>query len=80
MASAKKTKKVEQVAADEVVNPTDSYSARNVNPEFAARSNSQTAAADNQDYFVNNYKYNTSSNLNNWNNNYNNWAAILVCR
>ena len=73
-ASAKKPKKVEQVA-DEVINPTDSYSARNVNPEFAARSNSQTAAADNQDYFVNNYQYNTSSNLNKWNNNYNNWAG-----
>jgi len=75
VASAKKTKKVEQVAAEEVVNPTDSYSARNVNPEFAARSNSQTAAADNGDYFVNNYKYNTSSNLNNWSNSYNSWAG-----
>jgi hypothetical protein len=73
-ASAKKPKKIEQ-AADEVINPTDSYSARNVNPEFAARSNSQTAAADNQDYFVNNYQYNTSSNLNKWNSNYNNWAG-----
>lgn len=74
MATAKKTKKTEQTAAaEEVINPTDSYSARNVNPEYAARSNSQTAAADNQDYFVNNYKYNTSTNLNNWNNNFNGW-------
>lgn len=72
VASAKKSKKVEQ-AADEVVNPTDSYSARNVNPEFAARSNSQTAAADNQDYFVNNYRNATSSHLNNWNNNFSGW-------
>lgn len=73
-ASAKKTKKAEQnLAKDDVVNPTDSYSARNVNPEFEARANSQTATADNQDYFVNNYKYNNSSNLNTWNNDYNNW-------
>jgi hypothetical protein len=73
-ASAKKTKKADQSPAkEEVVNPTDSYSARNVNPEFAARSNSQTATADNQDYFVNNYKYNNSSNLNNWNNDFNGW-------
>ena len=60
---------------DEAVNPTDSYSARNVNPEFAARSNSQTAQADNQDYFVNNYQYNNASNFNNWNNNFNNWYS-----
>jgi hypothetical protein len=73
MATAKKTKKTEQAAAEEVINPTDSYSARNVNPEFAARSNSQTAAADNQDYFVNNYQYTTASNLNNWNSNFNSY-------
>ena len=74
MASAKKSKKAEQaMAAEEVVNPTDSYSARNVNPEFAARSNSQTAASDNQDYFVSNYQYNKSSEINNWNNNFNGW-------
>jgi len=60
---------------DEPVNPTDSYSARNVSPEFAARSNSQTAQADNQDYFVNNYRYNTNSNLNSWNTNFNTWNS-----
>lgn len=70
LASAKKTKKAEQVAAEEVVNPTDSYSARNVNPEFTARSNSQTAQTDNQDYFINNYQYSTASSLNNWNRGY----------
>ena len=76
MASAKKTKKAEKAAdAEEVVNPTDSYSARNVNPEYAARSNSQTASADNQDYFVNNYKYNTSSNINKWNSAFNGWYS-----
>ena len=72
LASARKMKK-NQVSEQEYINPTDSYSARNVNPEFAARSNSQTAQADNQDYFVNNYRYNTSSDLNNWNNNFNSW-------
>ena len=70
-ASIKKSKK--ETVADETVNPTDSYSARNVNPEYQARSNSQTAQADNQDYFVNNYEYSTASNLNNWNNNFSSW-------
>ena len=54
---------------DEDVNPTDTYSARNENPEFAARSNAQSATSDNQDYFVSDYKYSTQ--LNNWNNSYN---------
>jgi hypothetical protein len=74
VASVKKTKK-SQFSEEEFNNPTDSYSARNVNPEFAARSNSQIAQADNEDYFVNNYRYNNSSNLNNWNNNFNNWYS-----
>jgi hypothetical protein len=61
-------------AADEnASNPTDSYSARNVNPEYAARSNAQTAQTDNADYFTPNYQYSTARNLNNWNNNFNNW-------
>ena len=72
-ASIKKSKKA--TVADEAVNPTDSYSARNVNPEYEARTNSQTAQADNQDYFVNNYKYNNASNFDNWNNNFNNWYS-----
>ena len=71
-ASIKKNKK-EMVEEAEPANPTDSYSARNVNPEYAARSNSETAQSDNQDYFVNNYQYNNASNFNNWNNNFNNW-------
>lgn len=73
-ASVKKSKKNQSIQ-EEVNNPTDSYSARNVNPEFAARSNSQVAAADNQDYFVNNYRYTNASDLNNWNNNFNNWYS-----
>lgn len=78
-ASVKKAKKMreeEPVAEEESVealNPTDSYSARNVNPEYEARENAKLAESDEQDYFVNNYQYSTSSNLNNWNNNFNSW-------
>jgi hypothetical protein len=57
---------------NEAVNPTDSYSARNVNPEYTSRAQSQSAQSDEDDYFVNNYQYNRNQ-LNNWNNNYNNW-------
>lgn len=75
VASAKKAKEDKEARAEEeeALNPTDSYSARNVNPEFAARSNAKTAKTDNEDYFVNDYQYTTTSNLNNWNNNFNNW-------
>jgi hypothetical protein len=71
LASARKTKKED--TAEEDLNPTDSYSARNVNPEYTSRSNSQTAKAEEEDYFVNNYQYSTQSNYNNWNNNFNDW-------
>lgn len=71
-ASIKKNDKKELVE-QESINPTDSYSARNVNPEYEARSNSETAQADNEDYFINNYQYSNSNNLNRWNNNFNNW-------
>ncbi len=58
---------------DEVgVNPTDSYSARNVNPEYTSRAHTQSAQADDEDYFVNNYQYNRNQ-YNNWNNNFNQW-------
>src|SRR5688572_27751082 len=72
-ASIKKSKK--ETVVEEPINPTDSYSARNVNPEYQARSNSQAAQVDNQDYFVNNYRYNNASNFNSWNNNFNNWYS-----
>ena len=64
--------KAKQRAAEDV-NPTDSYSARNVNPEFTARSNSESAQADNEDYFVNNYQFQKQSQFNNFNRGYNNW-------
>src|SRR5688500_7538890 len=57
---------------DENANPTDSYSARNINPEYTARQQSETAQVDEENYFVDNYQYNRNQ-LNNWNKNYNNW-------
>ncbi|MCD9019556.1 hypothetical protein [Parachryseolinea silvisoli] len=82
-ASVKKAKKMreepaveeegESVESVEALNPTDSYSARNVNPEYEARSTAKLSQSDDQDYFVNNYQYSTSSNMNNWNNNFNSW-------
>lgn len=75
MASAKKNKKAEVKEAEENLNPTDSYSARNVNPEYTSRSNSQTAKDEEADYYVNNYQYEQyqRNNYNNWNNNFDNW-------
>jgi hypothetical protein len=69
---AKDTDKRSDIQEDEISNPTDSYSARNVNPEYISRSHTESAQADNEDYFVNNYQY-QSNQLNNWNNNYNQW-------
>lgn len=57
---------------EENFNPTDTYSARHVNPEYISRSHTESAQADDQDYFVNNYRYQNNQ-LNNWNNNYNQW-------
>ena len=52
--------------AEDVYASSASYSARTVNPEFAARSNAQAAQTDNQDYFVADYQYKTApaNNLN----------------
>jgi hypothetical protein len=75
--SARETKKRDnrdeyREESDEV-NPTDSYSARNTNPEFDARKNAETAQEDNQDYYLQDYKYQNYRDLNNWNSNFNNW-------
>jgi hypothetical protein len=70
-APVKKDRKNE--ASEESLNPTDTYSARNVNPEYTSRAQAQTARADDEDYFVNNYQYNNGSNYNYGNNNFNNW-------
>ncbi len=58
---------------DEDSNPTDSYSARNVNPEYTSRAQSQTSQSDEEDYYVANYRYANQSYYNNFNSNYNNW-------
>ena len=67
-------KKFDASEAEEAVNanPTDSYSARNVNPEYTSRAHTQTAQSDEEDYFVNNYQYNRNQ-YNDWNNDFNNW-------
>jgi hypothetical protein len=63
----------------ETANPTDSYSARTINPEYISRSNSEQASED-ENYYVegyvpantyDSYSANTNDNNNNWNN-YNN--------
>lgn len=58
------------------VNPTDSYSSRNINPEYIARSSSELASEDESNYFVENYnapvQSYTGNNSNFYNNNYNN--------
>lgn len=43
----------------ETTNPTDSYSARNINPEYISRSNSEQASEDEQNYYLEGYKPNT---------------------
>jgi hypothetical protein len=53
-------------------NPADSYSARNVNPEYTSRRHTQSAQVEEDEYFVNNYQYNRNQ-LDNWNNNYSSW-------
>ncbi|MFZ6011060.1 MAG: hypothetical protein ACOYXT_12005 [Bacteroidota bacterium] len=71
----RKVREIEKLD-DEGSNPTDSYSARNVNPEYTSRSQSTTARTDNEDYFINNYRYgryNTANNYNSWNNGFNSW-------
>src|SRR6478735_10199151 len=57
----KKSNVTEEVYAD-----NGTYSARNQNPEFAARTNGKTAS-DDADYYTTNYKYgsNTSTNIKN---------------
>jgi hypothetical protein len=61
----------------ETTNPTDSYSARTINPEYISRSNSEQASED-ENYYVEGYvpantydSYSANDNNNNWNN-YNN--------
>jgi len=74
-------KKKKQTSAEEVLdedyyaNPTDSYSARNVNPEYVSRSNSEQASDDEANYYSENYQPATPDyNYNNSYYNNSNWA------
>lgn len=81
-ASAKQNQKAEEAVTEEVdnANPTDSYSARNVNPEYVSRSNSEQASEDESNYYLEGYtRSSTDTNNSYYNNNnsyYNNtnWA------
>lgn len=60
---------------DYYANPTDSYSARNVNPEYVSRSNSEQASDDEANYYSEDYQPATSDyNYNNSYYNNSNWA------
>ena len=67
-AYAKRMEKQSPVPAEEFEDLSGNYSARNLNPEYAARANAQTAQVDDGNYFVNNYQYRAETNLNNYNN------------
>lgn len=54
-------------------NPTDSYSARNINPEHVSRSNSRAAQEEEENYFISDYQHKTGSGYSNWYSNFNNW-------
>lgn len=76
-----KTKKHQQeeetVTEDEDnTNPTDSYSARNVNPEYVSRANSEKASEDETNYYLEGYAppASTTTNFNNSYYNNANWA------
>lgn len=77
-AKTKKQKSPEAfVQADEgYTNPTDSYSARNINPEYVSRSNAEQASEDESNYYLEGYTPSTynSSNFNNSYYNNANWA------
>lgn len=71
-ASAKTTRQKQQdvvVAEEDNSNPTDSYSARNVNPEYVSRSNSEKASEDESNYYLEGYTPPASA-TNNFNNSY----------
>lgn len=58
---------------DDTANPTDSYSARSVNPEYVSRANSENASEDENNYYLEGYTPVSSNN--NFNNSYYNNAA-----
>jgi len=57
------------------LNPTDSYSARNINPEYVSRSNAEKASEDESNYYLQGYvpaSTYSNNNFNSSNNNFNN--------
>jgi hypothetical protein len=74
-----KTKKQKSDAValpeEDLSNPTDSYSARNVNPEYVSRSNSEQAGEDESNYYLEGYTPSASS-ASNFNNSYYNNANL----
>lgn len=76
VAKNKKQKSQESIEEENNSNPTDSYSARNVNPEYISRENSEQASEDETNYYVEGYTP-VSDNKFNYNNSYynnTNWA------
>ncbi|HEX7014051.1 MAG TPA: hypothetical protein VF191_00970 [Cyclobacteriaceae bacterium] len=67
------TGKRKKALTEEFSNPTDSYSARNINPEHISRSNADEARADEQDYFITNYNQKSAAGYSAWNNDFNRW-------
>lgn len=76
-ASAKQQREVsaQQTNEDYYGNPTDSYSGRNVNPEYVSRSNSERVSDDEANYYSENYQPQSTSNFNNSYYNNANWAS-----
>jgi hypothetical protein len=75
-ASAKTTqhsKKEKKTTDVRLVNPTDSYSARNVNPEYVSRQYASSVSQDEQNYFAADYQYQASTNYSGWYNTYSTW-------
>lgn len=68
--TGKKKSMLEEEFSD---NPTDSYSARNINPEHVSRSNSRIAQEEELDYYMSDYQRSTASGYSSWNSNFNNW-------
>lgn len=76
LTKSKKQKEKEAVEEEDNSNPTDSYSARNVNPEYVSRENSEKASEDEANYYVEGYTPASTSQFNYNNSYYNNsnWA------
>lgn len=72
-ASSRVSEQIEEEEQREDVNPTDSYSGRNVNPEYISRSQNEIAEEDEENYYVDDYRLNNQRNFNSWNSQYNNW-------